>query len=566
MQSEPTLLRKWFAGAVVIWSVFLAGCDDPAVIEAQQREIKEMTPSDYMSLSPRHQKKVKTTRIYIPDPYRNGELPPQAKPWSSRLELAVREGNNEFFAWQHGRTLFELSMPHVEVEFLYFDMWAAEFQALLSTSLHSERSPAYYIARNLPDSIEDGWFADITGYLEDWPAARNHRHTRFGGMFAGKIYCIPGPEDQWPVVQYRKDWFAEVGIFNEFGEPGPRSDWTWAEFREYARRLTRDNDGDGKIDQWGIVTHRSGFDLLYMGAEAIGRRLFIPDKSGEFTWRFNYDDPQLVEAIRQIRAMFHEDKSVRTGVDFDWQAMKYDFFASKAAMAPVTTCHPPADYTENPYVFGKDIETKYVLGMVPTPADRYRTRYPLARSNMYGFNPTYSPAQLEAAVAYFRSWVCGYINRLNLDGLQEKNRLMERPDPYPRYYLISPYKSEVPLATPEPQDYYPKDYTNTYRIYRTADVFPRPRDVGLTEPKRFDSALDSLFSELLFADEDVDIEEVLVEHAKKIHARCMKFKVADDREKLKAYYEAVTAFVQKNLPPEGIAEWTTFIEKKCRCW
>lgn len=544
----------------------LAGCDDSAVQEARSQAIENLTPQVYMDLPPREQKAAKTTRIYIPDPYRNGELPPQAKPWSTHLEYAVREGNNEFFAWQHARTLFELSMPHVEVEFLYFDMWAAEFQALLSTSLHSERSPAYYIARNLPDSIQDGWFADITEYLNDWPAARNHRLTKRGGMFGGKIYCIPGPEEQWPVIQYRKDYFAEAGITNEFGQPGPRSDWTWAEFREYARRLTRDTDSDGKIDRWGFVTHRSGFDLSYMASNAIGRRLYVPDKTGRYSWRFNDDDPKLIEAIRRIRAMVHEDKSVRTGVDFDWQATSYDFFSGKAAMSPVTTCHPPADYTENPWRFGKEFTTKDVLGMVPIPTDPYRARYPVANSNMYGFNPKYSPDRLKAAIAYYRSWISGYTNRLYLDGLQEKNRLMARPDPYPRYYLTSPYKSEVPLASPEQPDYFPKDYTNTYKIYRTAEIFPRPRDFGLTEPKQFNDALNSLFSELLFADKDVNIEAVLASHAAKIHARCMKFKIENDREKMKVYYTAVEEFVKNNLPPEGVAEWHDFIETRCRCW
>jgi multiple sugar transport system substrate-binding protein len=46
---------------------------------------------------------------------------------------------------------------------------------------------------------------------------------------------------------YNKDLFDEAGI------PYPTEDWTWEEFREIAKKLTRDIDGDERIDQFGTV-------------------------------------------------------------------------------------------------------------------------------------------------------------------------------------------------------------------------------------------------------------------------------------------------------------------------
>jgi multiple sugar transport system substrate-binding protein len=52
------------------------------------------------------------------------------------------------------------------------------------------------------------------------------------------------------VVAYNKDLFDRAGI------PYPRDDWTWDEFLGTAKRLTRDTQGDGIIDQWAIAFDR----------------------------------------------------------------------------------------------------------------------------------------------------------------------------------------------------------------------------------------------------------------------------------------------------------------------
>jgi len=49
------------------------------------------------------------------------------------------------------------------------------------------------------------------------------------------------------VIFYNKDLFDQVGLEH------PDEDWDWDEFLEAAKRLTRDNDADGRIDQFGFV-------------------------------------------------------------------------------------------------------------------------------------------------------------------------------------------------------------------------------------------------------------------------------------------------------------------------
>lgn len=557
--------RQFRLAAVALAVLAIGGCESGELPEVAEKVTDDPTPAQYWEFPPQKQKDVKRTAIYVPDPFRDAEPPPDAGVWSTVTERAVREGNATYFKHELARTLFELEHPTVTLEFMHFDFWSPEYKALLSTSLHSERSPAFYLARSLPDSIVDRWYADITDYLDDWPAARDHPLTLAQGSFGGRIYCLPAEQEQWPAIMYRKDFFKEAGIFNEFDEPGPPSDWTWREFREFSRKLTRDTDGDGKTDRWGFVAEQYKFDLLYTQCMGLIPRLYIPDQSGEFTWRFNADDPWLRQAVEEIREMYLADGSVLTGVDFGWGEKDREFRGGRAAMCAATTAHAPGDYVEKPFMFG-NVETKDVLGMAPYPADEHRARYLIPNSNMYGFNPTYSPEQLKAAIAWYRSWVTGYTNKLFLETLQRKNQILERPDPLPRYYLISPYTTETPLATPPQEDYFPKEYRKAYEIYRATEMLPLPRHFGLGEPVQFYDALNNMFSELLFAGESVDVDAVIASHTGKIQARCMKFKVENDREKLKAYYEALLAYMRRHLPADAAAEWESFIETKCRCW
>jgi len=49
------------------------------------------------------------------------------------------------------------------------------------------------------------------------------------------------------MLYYNKDLFDKAGVAY------PNSNWTWKDFRNAAEKLTKDNNGDGKIDQYGFV-------------------------------------------------------------------------------------------------------------------------------------------------------------------------------------------------------------------------------------------------------------------------------------------------------------------------
>lgn len=85
-----------------------------------------------------------------------------------------------------------------------------------------------YIANDPEFDIEDFY----RPALEGW------------GMYKGKIYALPGDIDVY-AMYYNKD------MFDKYGVPYPDESWNWDTYLRMAKKLTKDLDGDGRLDQWG---------------------------------------------------------------------------------------------------------------------------------------------------------------------------------------------------------------------------------------------------------------------------------------------------------------------------
>lgn len=131
------------------------------------------------------------------------------------------------------------------------------------------------------------------------------------------------------VVAYNRDLLEAAGV------RAPADDWTWDEFLEMARRLTRDRDGDGLVDVWGAAFDRrpsvwlpwiwsGGGDVLC----ADGRRA-----SGCL------DAPPTIAAIRwYARWVTHDGVSPREYQARDWDGEAMRLFVS-GRLASMTVGH-----------------------------------------------------------------------------------------------------------------------------------------------------------------------------------------------------------------------------------
>nr|WP_129408174.1 sugar ABC transporter substrate-binding protein [Marinitoga lauensis] len=177
-----------------------------------------------------------------------------------------------------------------------------------------------------PNSVEDladqGALMDLTDFVNRDFSKDDYFWSVMESSFniKGKYYGVPFA---WvgSVIYYNKD------LFDKYNVPYPRPDWTWNEFLEAAKRLTIDEDGDGKIDIWGYAffSRYAVFDgwILQNDGDYLDREnmRWDPDDNAKETIRFLYD---LVHV--------HKVSPHPKDYDLDKKKIKLIFSQGKAAM------------------------------------------------------------------------------------------------------------------------------------------------------------------------------------------------------------------------------------------
>ncbi|MGD2041542.1 MAG: sugar ABC transporter substrate-binding protein [Anaerolineae bacterium] len=169
------------------------------------------------------------------------------------------------------------------------------------------------------------------------------------GQWEGQQWLMP--KDFTPLgVYYNK------AIFDEYGVEYPQDGWTWDDMLEIAQALTKDTDGDGRTDLWGIqltANWTTGFE--YWIAAAGGR--LISEDGTQFVGYM--DSPETVEALRFYADLYNEYQVAPPPADFNlWAGGNAEFDNGQAAMR-IFGRWPQAGLLDNPNVD---------LGVVGVPA------------------------------------------------------------------------------------------------------------------------------------------------------------------------------------------------------
>ncbi|HHW10605.1 MAG TPA: extracellular solute-binding protein [Firmicutes bacterium] len=209
--------------------------------------------------------------------------------WMFPRSAAYKEGIEEAIA------SFRAKYPNVEIELLVPGTSNDPFIQGIKT---------WYVAGNSPDIIgvdavkmqsfwPDGILLDLNPFIEKDPSFRFNMiypWTWEGMVFNGKRYGVPREV-------YHRELFLNNDLFAEGGVSIPSNDWTWNEFVDYARKLTRDTDGDATPDIWGW---QSAYTNLYF-LHAWGGSFYIDNgrKVGLLM-------PEAIEAFEQLLALERE--------------------------------------------------------------------------------------------------------------------------------------------------------------------------------------------------------------------------------------------------------------------
>lgn len=137
----------------------------------------------------------------------------------------------------------------------------------------------------------------------------------------GKTYTIPNAFTMFLV-------FINKNLLDEAGLPVPPADWTWDDYREYAKKLTK---GEGKDKIYGSYFHTwEWFNAIAYMNKIDNTPWYKADGSA------NFDDPVFKQFMQYRYDLENVDKTQIPLLDVKTQKMQFRnvFFSGKVAMMP----------------------------------------------------------------------------------------------------------------------------------------------------------------------------------------------------------------------------------------
>jgi multiple sugar transport system substrate-binding protein len=143
---------------------------------------------------------------------------------------------------------FERRNPDIRIDNINIPNSDYFVKLLSMAAANAAPDMALFDTMNFSNYVSRGLLLDLTPYLE------RDRDISLDDFFStavercrykGRIFGIP-TDTAVALPFYNKDLFDQAGI------PYPDDDWTWDDLLSTAKRLTRDTNGDGSIDVWGL--------------------------------------------------------------------------------------------------------------------------------------------------------------------------------------------------------------------------------------------------------------------------------------------------------------------------
>ncbi|TYP71105.1 ABC transporter substrate-binding protein [Paenibacillus methanolicus] len=219
---------------------------------------------------------------------------------TKELSFMFRGGTDEQKAYTKVIEKFEADHPGVKVKITVTA--ADQYATKLKAAITGKKVPDvfYFNYGDLRAYVNSGVLADITEQIEGnsnidianiWEKGVNL--YRYDGNVVGQGQLYGLPKDLGPfALGYNKTMFEKAGV------PLPDKDkpYTWDEFIEVNKQLTKDNNGDGKPDQYG-----TGFNVNWSLQSFVWSN--GADWLSEDGTKVTIDDPKFVEALQYFADM-----------------------------------------------------------------------------------------------------------------------------------------------------------------------------------------------------------------------------------------------------------------------
>ena len=222
-------------------------------------------------------------------------------------------------------TRFEAENPDIDVQ---LEAVAGDYYARLLTQAAAGDAPDIIMVGDdaVPEFVSKGVFLPLEDFIKGkYPLDTSiYLPSVLGpGQWDGKQWLLP--KDFSPLgVYYNKK------IFDQYGVTYPKDGWTWDDMLKTAQELTKDTDGDGKTDLWGIqltANWTTGFE--YYVAAAGGR--LVSEDGTKFAGYM--DSPETISAVQWLADLYNKYKVAPPPADLTgWAGGNPEFENGKAAM------------------------------------------------------------------------------------------------------------------------------------------------------------------------------------------------------------------------------------------
>ncbi len=181
-------------------------------------------------------------------------------------------------------TSFEQANPDIRIELIYtpYDYYT---EKLLTLSVSGDPPDVFWtITETLPYLASRGVAMDLTDKVANDPeidTALYFPNALSLCSYGDRLYAMPRDVACFFTV-YNKN------IFDEAGVPYPEPGWTWDDFLETGKRLTLDENGDGRNERFAMTPYL--MDVIYQnGGQILGEDgtvawLNSPETVGALDW------------------------------------------------------------------------------------------------------------------------------------------------------------------------------------------------------------------------------------------------------------------------------------------
>lgn len=185
-----------------------------------------------------------------------------------------------------------------------------------------------------------------------------------------------------------------------------RGEWTWDKFVEYCRVLTKDNDGDGVMDQYGF----NGFIEDYLAQLLMSNGTDIAA-----TEQQHLDSPATIEVFDFISKLYNEYKvaapSDPSNPDISWVDVgRYDYRNGNIGFWPSAAWLCGEDYDPSGSVgYTLDFDTVYVQWPVGPSGNQETNNHKVPSDTSYFIIPTgvEDPALVYQVFEAWNNWYMG---------------------------------------------------------------------------------------------------------------------------------------------------------------